>query len=253
MRASTSLLLFVCLAFGAAGPSRARDDATEESRKTIWDLALGAPVAAQPDPSEFHGYACGGAGGPPRKPIGGFADFRRCPPEAGGWREVYFEYDDELEYIARARNLEDQISRFAGTVERGFPVIVSALFDDAGVLRGIRLATDARPDFRRDPSEADIRKRSVAYQFGGVMAAKFDIDAERDCVKSPPGEGESAVGGIFVKLDCGKTDIESKRAYRLSVRFLRKPGQSGRDPRTPTKLTTGQFESFALLDISAPP
>jgi hypothetical protein len=68
-------------------------------------------------------------------------------------------------------------------------------------------------------------------------------------VKSPPGEGESPVGALFVKLDCERTDAAAGRVYTLSVRLLRKPGQSGRDPRLPTRLTKGEFESSARLEI----
>ena len=71
-------------------------------RATIWDLKLGQPVAAQPLPDEFRGFACGSNGGPPRAQIKGWSDFARCRAEPDGLHEIYFEYDDELEYIARA-------------------------------------------------------------------------------------------------------------------------------------------------------
>src|SRR5438876_577449 len=83
-------------------------------------------------------FACGSNGGPPRQQLSGFGDFGRCRAEANGLREVYFEYDDEYEYIARARDLPREISRWAGTTEAGFPVVVSGLFNDNGVLKGIR-------------------------------------------------------------------------------------------------------------------
>ncbi len=123
-------------------------------RATIWDLKIGAPIAEQPQPNEFRGFACGSNGGPPRAPLGGWADFKRCPAEPDGLREVYFEYDDELEYIARAHDDDREISRWAGTHEVTFPVITSALFDDAGILKGIRMVTDARPEHRNDITEA---------------------------------------------------------------------------------------------------
>src|SRR5204862_3702459 len=124
----------------------------------------------QPKPQEFQNFACGSNGGPPRAQLSGWADFARCRAEASGLHEVYFEYDDELEYIARARDLDREITRFAGTTETGFPVIVSALFDDNGILRAIRIVTDSRPDYRNDVTEADLRKRDEAYLFGGIMA-----------------------------------------------------------------------------------
>jgi hypothetical protein len=220
-------------------------------RATIWDLKLGAPVADQPPPAAFRAFACGSNGGPPRAPLAGWADFRRCPAESGGLREVYFEYDDELEYIARARDDERAISRWAGTHEVTFPVIVSALFDDAGILRGIRMVTDPRPEHRNDITEADRKKRDDAYTLAGVMASRFDVDPERDCEAIPPAEGESAVGSLFVKRACERIDGGRRIVIRASL--YRKPGQSGHNPQLPTQLTQGQFESSARLEIYTVP
>lgn len=223
--------------------------AQEPARKTIRDIALGAPVAAQPATIEYRGYACGARGGPPRQPLRGFVDFARCAPEPDGLREVYFEYDDELEYIARARDLDREISLYAGTTEHGYPVVVSALFDAEGVARGLRLVTDPRPDFRKDVTEADTRRRESAHQLGAILAGRFGIEPARDCKSQPPAEGESAVGSVFVKLDCERVDTAENRRYLLAVRYLRKAGQTGRDPRVPSQLTTGQFESSTRLEI----
>ena len=159
-------------------------------RATIWDLKLGAPIAAQPKPEEFRGFACGSNGGPPRAPLTGWADFKRCPAEPDGLHEVYFEYDDENEYIARAHDNDREISRWAGTHEVTFPVIVSALIDDAGVVKGIRMVTDPRPEHRNDITEANRKKREEAYLLGTVMASRFDIEPSRDCrVHSTHGGG----------------------------------------------------------------
>src|SRR5262245_42458485 len=97
-------------------------------RATSWGLKLGEGVAAQPATIEFRGFACGSNGGAPRQPLTGWADFARCRAEPNGLHEVYFEYDDELEYIARARDLEREITRWFGTTEVAFPVVVPALF-----------------------------------------------------------------------------------------------------------------------------
>src|SRR6476659_3251239 len=61
-------------------------------RATVWDLKLGMPVSAQPASDQCRGFACGSNGGPPRRQLSGWDDFRRCDPEASGLREVYFEY-----------------------------------------------------------------------------------------------------------------------------------------------------------------
>jgi hypothetical protein len=223
-------------------------------RASVWDLKLGEPIAAQPAPAEFRAFACGANGGPPRQPLSGWSDFKRCAPEADGLREVYFEYDDEYEYIARAKDLPREVSRWAGTAEAGFPVIVSALFDEQGVLRGIRVVTDARPEHRNDLIEPELKKRADAYLFGAAMASRFGIDAARDCTSLPAGEGESAIGTLFVKQGCEHVDAARGRKVVVRASYFRKLGQTGVNPQLPTQLTQGQFESSARLEIrqSAP-
>jgi len=218
-------------------------------RATIWDLKVGAPIAEQPDPGEFRGFACGSNGGPPRAPLTGWADFKRCSAEPDGLREVYFEYDDELEYIARAHDNDREISRWAGTHEVTFPVITSALFDDAGILKGIRIVTDARPEHKNDITEANRKKREEAYTLGTVMASRFNIDPAQDCEALPLAEGESPVGSLFVKRVCERNDLAAGRRIVIRVNLFRKPGQSGYNPQLPTQLTQGQFESSARAEI----
>jgi hypothetical protein len=223
--------------------------AQEQRRATVWDLKLGQPIAAQPSPAEFRGFACGSNGGAPRAQLSGWGDFMRCRAEPSGLREVYFEYDDELEYIARAHDIDIEITRWAGTTELRFPLIVSALFDDAGILKGIRLVTDFRPEHRNDVTEADLRRRDEAYLFGGIMAARYDVEPARDCTAVPPAEGESAVGGLFVKQTCEKTDTANARRIVIRANLFRKPGQSAVNPQLPSQLTEGQFESSARIEI----
>ena len=243
MRRAAVLVLMTLCALPAAG--------LELRRAAIWDLVLGAPVSAQPAPQQFQAFACGSNGGAPRAPLTGWADFKRCPAEADGLHEVYFEYDDEIEYIARAHDNDREISRWAGTHEVTFPVIASALFDDAGILEGIRLVTDPRPDHRNDITEADRKKREESYQLGGVMAARFGIEPARDCTSVPLAEGESAVGSLSIKQICEQTDAAAGRRIVVRSSLYRKPGQSGVNPQLPTQLTQGQFESSARLEIYA--
>jgi hypothetical protein len=227
---------------GAAG-------AEELRRATVWDLKLGQPIAAQPSPNEFRGFACGSNGGPPRQRLAGWSDFARCGAEPSGLHEVYFEYDDELEYIARAKDLDREVARWAGTTEFDFPVIVSALFDGNGVLKGIRVVTDPRPDHRDDTTDADLRRRDDAYLLGGRMASRFAIDAKRDCTALPPAQGESAVGTLFIKQSCELEDSAHNQKVALRINFFRKPGQSAFNPQMSTQLTQGQFESSARLEV----
>src|SRR5712692_1059102 len=119
------LVLVVCL-LGLVCASDVFSGAEERPRRLeIWDLQLGAAVDQLPD--EFIDYACGTAGGPPSRPLDGWRDFHRCRPEPSGLREVYFRYDDELEYWAKANDFAMEID---------FPVVLSALFDADGILAG---------------------------------------------------------------------------------------------------------------------
>jgi hypothetical protein len=219
-------------------------------RATVWDLKIGQPIAVQPTAEEFASFACGADGGPPRQSLRGFDEFQRCQPEADGWREVYFEYDDEYEYIARAKHLPREVARWAGTTESGFAVMVSALIDDQGIVKGIRIVTDPRADHRPDPIDANLHKRADAYLFGGLMAARYGVDAKRDCRALPATEGESPVGTLFVKQSCERIDAARGLKISLRVNYYRKPGESGVNPQAPTQLTQGQFESSAWIQIS---
>ena len=235
------LLALLCLAALAS--------AQELRRATVWDLKLGQPIASQPRAEEFRSFACGSNGGPPRQRLAGWNEFARCKAEPSGLHEVYFEYDDELEYIARAKDLEMNIARWAGTTEVMFPVVVSALFNANGVLEGIRIVTDPRADYQDHITQANLRKRADAYLLGGIIAGRYGIDSARDCRSLPIAEGESAVGALFIKQSCEMNDGANGRRIALRANFFRKPGQSGVNPHLSTQLTQGQFESSARVEI----
>ena len=204
------------------------------TRHEIWDLKLGAKIDAQPD--DFIDYACGTNGGPPGLPLTGWKDFRRCRPEPSGLREVYFRYDDELEYWAKANNLEAQMEQYVGTKTYGFPITVSALIDDAAAVRGIRVVTDPR-----DPSG----DRDEAYLLRNFLNSRLGRDGWQ-CQDLAAEEGETAVTGVFIKQHCEK--LTPERHMTLDARFLRKPGQSQYDPHS-GKETTNQFESNVRFEL----
>ena len=105
-------------------------------------------------------------GGPPSTPLANFTDFKKCRPDANGLHEVYFEYDDELEYWARALDLRAEIKMYAGTTAYEFPVVASVLFDDAGLARGERLVTDPRQQLSRDRNEFWTMADFIRHRFG---------------------------------------------------------------------------------------
>jgi hypothetical protein len=222
--------LVVLLAAGASGSAQERPPRLE-----VWDLALGSRVDQLPD--EFVDQACGTNGGPPSVPLNGWNDFRRCRAEPSGLREVYFRYDDELEYWAKANSLADQMEQYSGTKAYGFPVVVSGLIDAQGVLAGIRIVSDPR-----DTSQ----NRDEAYLLRNFLTARFGRD-NWQCQDLALEGGETPVDGVFVKQSCRK-EIDDKTAASLATRYLRKPGQSRFDPHTGRE-TAGQFESSARFEL----
>lgn len=216
-------------------------------RMIVWDMKLGTPVDKMPAWIEFKGYGCGSNGGPMLQPLKGWEEYKRCRPDANGLYEVYFEYDDEEEYIARA--FEDiRIGRVVGTTDNSFPIMVSALFDQAGILTAIRVITDPRQDYRNDNFYATIKTRDQHHLYGPFLSARFNMDINRDCKRLPLADGENPVGDTFIKLDCERLDHERGIRYVLQTRYYRKPGQLDRDPIT-GRLTDGQYEANARAEL----
>jgi hypothetical protein len=206
------------------------------TRSEVWDLKLGTPAAALP--TDFDAYACGTNGGPPSVPLSGWGDFRRCRPEASGLREVYFRYDDELEYWAKANELPTEIERYSGTKVYDYPVVLSALFDADGTLRGLRIVSDPRDT---------TRSRDEAYTLRNFLTARFGRDGWT-CTDLAAEEGEEPVGRTFVKQDCRKM-LDGPVLAVLLTRYLRKKGQHQFDPYS-SKETQGQFESTVRFELT---
>jgi hypothetical protein len=233
---ATSLAGWSAVAYAQGGT---RPDAGERPvRHEIWDIKLGQAVADLPD--DYIDYACGTNGGPPSTPLTAWKDFRRCRPEPSGLREVYFRYDDELEYWAKANNLAPQMEQYIGTKTYGFPINVSVLFGEDGIVRGLRVVTDPR-----DPTG----DRDEAYLLRNFLNARFGRE-DWQCEDLPAEPGETPVSGVFIKQNC-KKEIDGSTRATLATRYLRKPGQSQYDPHS-GKETINQFDSnvrFELLRV----
>jgi hypothetical protein len=225
-------LVLLCVGLALAAPSRAED---RPRRLSIWDIQIGEAVSDIPD--EFVNYACGTNGGPPSLPLGTFAEFKKCKPDADGLHEVYFQYDDELEYRARALNLRAEIKMYAGTTAFEFPVVPSVLFDDAGRVRGERLVTDPRQQVSRD--------RIEFWELASFLRQRFG-DEHWDCKDLPPDEGEGPAGSLFIKNHCEKT--ANGLHFVLEQRFLQKKGQNFVDPHS-GKPQPQAFESMTRFEM----
>jgi hypothetical protein len=244
MNAIRSVLVFA-IAIAAAG--------------TIATLATAAAAqtAAAPDSGEIHGLKlglkaqemstdtfgdlnCGSNGGPPRQRLDEWTDFAKCQPEPSGLYEVAARFDDEEEYIGLAIDDPLYAQGRIGTRVAGHPVILSVLFDKAGVLRGIRMVTDPR---------ASIPDRRMAHMLRLAVINRYD-PADWKCTDFPLEPGETPVGGgVFVKQRCEK--LTAERSLTVESHFLRKPGQSDIDPATGDP-RPGQFESWTRFELMDP-
>jgi hypothetical protein len=232
----------------APPPPPTAGSALPKGRLAIWDLKVGATQAQMPAWIEFKGYACGSNGGPPLARLSGWQDYAKCRADENGLYEVYFEYDDEAEYILRAED-DPRTVRYVGTTEQNFPVVTSALFDAKGVLRGVRLVTDPRADARDDVlfDLTDLRTRADAFLLGPYVGGQTGINPAKDCVNLPLAAGESDVAGDHIKLDCEVTDATHGVRDILLTRYFRKAGQYARDPKT-GQLTQGLYESTTRFE-----
>lgn len=183
--------------------------------------------------------ACGSDGGPERQDLNSWADFNKCPPEANGLHEVTGRFDDEAEFVAKALGVPADAAGRIGTRVAGHPVVLSALFDDGGILRAIRMVSDPR---------ATPVERRMAHLLGVAVINRYGADGWT-CTDLPPAEGESAVGGVFIKRRCEKA--LPGRALTVETHFLRKPGQHDVDPES-GEYTHGEFESWTRFELFDP-
>jgi hypothetical protein len=226
--ATTALALIIAASFASLAQA-------QQPLPRIWDLQLPTAVGDLPE-EEFVDPACGTNGGPPGLQIGAFERFSRCRPEASGLREIWFRYDDEWEYVARAARDPDAVARNNAMVVLGQPVTLSLLIDAAGLMQGYRIITDPR---------AEEELRSHAYGIAIAFKARFGGDGWT-CEDLAAAEGETAIDGTFVKEHCGKTaDAEE---ITVDSRYYRKPGQAMLDPNSGLP-TVNQFESAARLEV----
>jgi hypothetical protein len=154
----------------------------------------------------------------------------------GKLREIWFRYDDELEYIARAARDPDAIARNNAMVVLGQPVILSLLVERTGLVAGFRLFTDPHAD-------QDLRANAFAVAL--AFKARFGADGW-ECDDLPPAAGETPIAGAFVKQLCRK--VSDSQQIVVETRHYYKSGQALVDPNTGLA-TVNQFESSARLEL----
>lgn len=243
-RAFLRRLAGLCLAALCLGSGHALAQANEDDLR---DLRIGTRIENMP-PRGYFEFACGTNGGPPGRRLTGWAEFANCQPEPSGLHEVYVRHDDEMEFVSRVlREIDGEGTPFeknSGTRLAGHPIILSVLFDRDGVLQGIRAVTDPRV-------EIEFRRR--AFLLRVRVFNRYDTEGW-DCVNLPPEEGQTPVGGIFLKQTCSKIVRDSRRIV-VRAHFFRKPGQTGFEADG-VQRREGEFESmtrFEILGLAVPP
>jgi len=212
----------------------------EYDRGEVRDLKIGMHFS-EILPDFYFEHACGSNGGPPFQPVGGFADYMECIAEAGtGLHEVYVRYDDENEFVVRLyRELEGEalwLETFTGTKVAGHPVLLSVLFDEPGTIQGIRVVSDPR---------AAVDLRRYAYLMRIPIMARYGRSGW-DCQDLEATDGETEIGGMFVKQRCTKVFPGEKRV-NVHTNLFRKRGQDGLDDLG--KFKAGDFESSSRFEI----
>lgn len=204
-----------------------------QSPPKLWDIPLGTPITTLGP--EFVEPACGTNGGPAGAILKSFADFASCTPDASGLHEVWFRYDDTLEYMALAYRNPVAAMQNRRTAINGQRAIMSLLADEAGAIRGYRIFTDPRAP-ERERYEAHVAAATFRALFGTAWT----------CTDLPRLAGEEPIEGTFVKQRCS-IDTETKTAT-VDAHFYLKPGQKLIDPVT-GKDSINAFASDAQLEV----
>lgn len=178
----------------ATGPTLA----ASKSGGDVREFTVGLSVDDLPKEG-YLGFACGNDGEAPGKEIEGWHAFAACPTDENGLREVAFQYDDS----------EVLFDDLEGTAIAGHPVLISLLFDQDGVVEGLRVFTDpaARPYNKR---RARVLARKVKARFGATGW---------ECENLPREGSEGEIGGVFTKEQC-VTDL-GNRTVTLFTHFYR--------------------------------
>jgi hypothetical protein len=226
-------LTLAALSANTAAQAQTRGDPGE-----IRGLKLGLEAQSM-STDGFSEFACGSNGGPPRQRLDDWAGFKTCRPEDSGLHEVYTRFEDEDEYVGKAIDDPLYAGRRTGTRVAGHPVILSALFDGNGVLRGLRFVSDPR---------GEPLARRMAHLLRLAIVNRYN-PAGWTCTDFPAAPGETPVGGVFLKQRCEKATPE--RHLTVEAHFLRKPGQNDIDPVT-GEYTEGQFESWTRFELVDP-
>lgn len=232
--------LWLSAALFLAAPVAAQYELGITPSFSIWDVRLGEPITQIPA-MDVVDVSCGTNGGPPSTPLPSLSAYGQCPPEPSGLREVYFAYDDEQDYIAKAMGSEFRVLQ-GGTSVYAHQVVLSVLVDEAGIVRGIRIVTDDRVSDRERRTSVNLA-RNLKARFG-----RWDTQ----CEDIPLRPGENPVGRQFVHELCTGEDAELGQRFQIEAYYLRKRGQEALNRETQA-VNTGYFSSGTRFELVEAP
>jgi hypothetical protein len=149
----------------------------EFSGNDLRDIRIGM-TAADLGESGYVDFACAAD---PRHALAGWTNWRDCPADANGTREIRFGYDPS-------------VSR-DGTMVAGHPAILTLLIDDSGHVAGLQIETDPK---------ARLYLRKKAFLLGLQMRSRYGSEGWA-CTDGKPDAGDQPVGGVYLKERCTKT------------------------------------------------
>jgi hypothetical protein len=185
-------------------------------------------------------FACGSNGGPPLAALTGWTDYMQCDPDERGLREVYIEFNTELQRLVEST--EEQygespwFKKYSGTRVANFAVVMSMLFDEQGIARVFRVVTDQR---------AGAAERGGAYMLRLRVQPRYGNDGW-SCIDHEPGLRETPVGDMYINQICEK-QIDGK-LVTIESHLFRKAGQTGVDLQGHP--IAGDYESLAIWEVA---
>ncbi|MCK1641451.1 hypothetical protein IVA95_28850 [Bradyrhizobium sp. 157] len=178
-------------------------DANARQATDLRDLSLGMSVA-DISPEKYINLACADKQG---IKLAGWKDFRTCPADEMGLHGISFRFNDEVNPLAAVND------KYEGTKVGGHPVLLTGLVDGSGALQGIRIDTDPNARFFW---------RKKAHLLALIVKARYG-ETGWTCREAKPHDGETPVGGLFIKERCEKRS--ERRRLVLDREIYRRAGQ----------------------------
>lgn len=240
-----SILLVAMLCGGAMAQSAAAQ-APDPGPITADIRGLTLGLSANDMPAGFVDFACGSQGGPPLRPLRGWDEYHLCAKDSKGLHEVAVEYDSVGVHLAEmfvelladeAEDGEDLwLDKFVGTKIAGHPVVLSVLFDQQGIVQGLRAVTDSR---------ARVDQRRRANMLSVVIRNHYDV-SNWTCETLPLEDGQKVIGDHYIKERC-ETVYRGESRMIVWRNFYRKAGQTGANALG--QFVDGEWESSVRWDV----